>query len=87
METVRIRDPGWKKVESGIRDKHPGSATLFLIFPSFHSLFSYFYRRARCLKNFFTSTDPRTISPPPRKGGIFQYEDPWKRVEACNTKH
>jgi hypothetical protein len=30
METVRIRDPGWKKVGSGIRDKHPGSATLFL---------------------------------------------------------
>ena len=28
METVRIRDPGWKKVVSGIRDKHPGSATL-----------------------------------------------------------
>jgi hypothetical protein len=28
METVRIRDPGWKKVESRIRDKHPGSATL-----------------------------------------------------------
>jgi hypothetical protein len=28
METVRIRDPGWKKVGSGIRDKHPGSATL-----------------------------------------------------------
>jgi hypothetical protein len=26
METVRIRDPGWKKVGSGIRDKHPGSA-------------------------------------------------------------
>jgi hypothetical protein len=26
--TVRIRDPGWKKVGSGIRDKHPGSATL-----------------------------------------------------------
>ncbi len=25
METVRIRDPGWKKVGSGIRDKHPGS--------------------------------------------------------------
>ncbi len=25
METVRIRDPGWKKVGSGI---HPGSATL-----------------------------------------------------------
>ena len=28
METVRIRDPGWKKVGSGIRDKHSGSATL-----------------------------------------------------------
>ncbi len=28
MDTVRIRDPGWKKVGSGIRDKHPGSATL-----------------------------------------------------------
>jgi hypothetical protein len=28
METVRIRDPGWKKVGSGIRDKHLGSATL-----------------------------------------------------------
>ncbi len=28
METVRIRDPGWKKVGSGNRDKHPGSATL-----------------------------------------------------------
>jgi hypothetical protein len=33
METVLIRDgdssdPGWKKVWSGIRDKHPGSATL-----------------------------------------------------------
>ncbi len=28
METVRIRDPGWKKVGSGIRDKHPVSATL-----------------------------------------------------------
>ncbi len=27
METVRT-DPGWKKVGSGIRDKHPGSATL-----------------------------------------------------------
>ncbi len=30
MEIVRIRDPGWKKVGSGIRDKHPGSATLVL---------------------------------------------------------
>ncbi len=25
---IRIRDPGWKKFGSGIRDKHPGSATL-----------------------------------------------------------
>jgi hypothetical protein len=23
-----MQDPGWKKVRSGIRDKHPGSATL-----------------------------------------------------------
>jgi hypothetical protein len=28
METIRIRDPGWKKVGSRIRDKHAGSATL-----------------------------------------------------------
>jgi hypothetical protein len=28
MEKIRIRDPGWEKVGSGIRDKHPGSATL-----------------------------------------------------------
>ncbi len=27
-ETIRIRDPGWEKVGSWIRDKHPGSATL-----------------------------------------------------------
>jgi hypothetical protein len=25
---MRFRDPGWKKVGFGIRDKHPGSATL-----------------------------------------------------------
>jgi hypothetical protein len=25
---VRIRDPGWKKFGSGIRDEHPGSASL-----------------------------------------------------------
>jgi hypothetical protein len=30
METVRIRDPRWKKVGSGIRNKHPGSATLIV---------------------------------------------------------
>jgi hypothetical protein len=28
MEKIRNRDPGWKKIGSGIRDKHPGSATL-----------------------------------------------------------
>ncbi len=26
--SMQIRDPGWKKVGSGIQDKHPGSATL-----------------------------------------------------------
>ncbi len=31
MEKIRIRDPGWKKFGSRIRDKHPGSATLLLI--------------------------------------------------------
>jgi hypothetical protein len=25
---MRIRDPGWKKFCSGIRNKHPGSSTL-----------------------------------------------------------
>ncbi len=25
---MRIRDPGWRQFGSGIRDKHPGSATL-----------------------------------------------------------
>ncbi len=30
MEKIRFRDPGWKTVRSGVRDreKHPGSATL-----------------------------------------------------------
>ncbi len=28
MEKFRIRDKGWKKFGSGIRDKHPGSAKL-----------------------------------------------------------
>ncbi len=37
METVRIRDPGWKKVGSGIRDKHPGSATLPKTYGSYES--------------------------------------------------
>ncbi len=38
METVRIRDPVWKKVGSGIRDKHPGSATLMTGVPISGSL-------------------------------------------------
>ncbi len=28
MDKIRIRDPGWNKVGPGIRNKHPGSATL-----------------------------------------------------------
>jgi hypothetical protein len=28
MEKILIRAPGWKKLQSGIRDKHPGYATL-----------------------------------------------------------
>jgi hypothetical protein len=31
METIRIRDPGLKKVGPGIREKHPGSATLLIV--------------------------------------------------------
>jgi hypothetical protein len=36
METIRIRDPEWKKVGFGIRDKHPGSATLDFYFYLHH---------------------------------------------------
>ena len=28
LNSLRIRDPGWRQFGSGIRDKHPGSATL-----------------------------------------------------------
>jgi hypothetical protein len=28
MTKIRIQDPGWKKFGYGIRDEHPGSATL-----------------------------------------------------------
>jgi hypothetical protein len=28
---MRIWDPGWKKFGSGIRDKHPGFATLIFV--------------------------------------------------------
>jgi hypothetical protein len=38
METVRIRDPKRKKVEFGIRDKHPGSATLLASSQNFYIL-------------------------------------------------
>jgi hypothetical protein len=31
IEKIRIMDPGWKKVGSGIWDKHPGSATLVFL--------------------------------------------------------
>ncbi len=30
MKQIRIRDPQWKKFVSGTRDKHPGSASLYL---------------------------------------------------------
>jgi hypothetical protein len=36
MEKIRIRDPGWKKfkkIQSRIRDTHPGSATLLELLP------------------------------------------------------
>ncbi len=42
METVRIRDPGWKKVGSGIRDKHPGSATLVELYTGIQCVWSSF---------------------------------------------
>ncbi len=45
MEKNRIRDPGWKKFGSGIRDKHPGSATLF-----FNKYFQSHRHRHRVLK-------------------------------------
>jgi hypothetical protein len=35
LEKIRIPDLGWKKIGSGNRDKHPGSATL--IFSGFHA--------------------------------------------------
>jgi hypothetical protein len=43
IKTVRIRDPGWEKVGSGIRDKHPGSATLVCCM----KFFSFFTRSNR----------------------------------------
>jgi hypothetical protein len=43
LNSLRIRDgdssdPGWKKVGSGIRDKHPGSATLHFTHNNFRFL-------------------------------------------------
>jgi hypothetical protein len=32
LDKIRVRDPGWKEIGTGIRDKHPGSATLPLLF-------------------------------------------------------
>jgi hypothetical protein len=56
LNSLRIRDPGWrqfgsgirdgKKSDPGIRDKHPGSATLICLAPFsllFHYLFSAIY--------------------------------------------
>ncbi len=37
---MRIREPGWKKFESGIRDKHTGSATLAIVS---HHAYVYLY--------------------------------------------
>jgi len=54
METVRIRDPGWKKIGSRIRDKHPGSITLvkslLLLVVVFESLFLLVFLGTRCVK-------------------------------------
>jgi hypothetical protein len=59
METVRIRDPGWKKVGSGIRDKHPGSATLISSVDNGH-------HKVRILDLEYQSFSlVRTGSPPP----------------------
>jgi hypothetical protein len=55
METVRIRDPGsgMEKVGSGIRDKHPGSASLTLVIVS--SLYEQNFKRSTGGPNFDTS--------------------------------
>ncbi len=68
MEKVRIRDPGWKKVGSGIRDKHPRSATLpqsttnhdpedkrKLVGASVFASFSLFHQMDEELNKFFAS--------------------------------
>jgi hypothetical protein len=44
METIKIRDLGWKKVGSGIRDKHPGSATLGKLIQKMDSSYLLDYR-------------------------------------------
>jgi hypothetical protein len=41
MEQIRIRDPAWKKVGSGIRDKHPGSVTLMKMVLTFTTFLFY----------------------------------------------
>jgi hypothetical protein len=41
-----IWDPGWKKFGSGIRDKHPGSATLLKRIVKISN--TYFHRSTHC---------------------------------------
>jgi hypothetical protein len=53
MESVRIRDPGWKKVGSGIRDKHPGCATLILGVYNFSRTIHKFYASMATQQNTF----------------------------------
>ncbi len=54
MEIIKIRDLGWKKVGSGIRDKHPGSATLGKLIQKMDSSYLLDYRllhyEALCLE-------------------------------------
>jgi hypothetical protein len=50
---IQIRDPGWKKFVSGIRDKHPGCATLVCFTGARHRtcavpLYRYRYRTVIC---------------------------------------
>jgi hypothetical protein len=64
METVRIRDPGWKKVGSGIRDKHPGCATLILGVYNFSRTIHKFYASMATQQNtFYVNKYNWTVAP------------------------
>ncbi len=41
LDIIWIRDPGWKKFESGIREKNPRSATMSTVI-KYHRIFFYF---------------------------------------------